>query len=102
MSWVALAGTAALLGTLAVVGCGAQGVCQTDGDCGLGARCRMEDKTCQQHVEDTSCTPACLEWEYCSEGQCYQRYEGITVLEPAAGTVDGGAVVRAQLQTIKP
>jgi len=101
MSWVALAGTAALLGTLAVVGCGAQGVCQTDGDCGDGARCRTEDKTCQQHVEDATCTPACLEWEYCSEQQCYPRYETITVLEPAAGTVDGGAVVRAQLKTVK-
>jgi hypothetical protein len=103
MSWVALAGTAALLGTLMVVdGCGPQPQCANDAACGPAAKCDPQAKVCMQRKEDTSCSPACAEWEFCSESSCYPRYEKVVILEPGAGTVDGGSPVRAQLQTVAP
>src|SRR5262249_49332002 len=101
MSCMALAGLAVLLGTLAQVGCGTpRRECQSDSDCGCAAKCDPEYGVCFRLVENPSCTRACEEWEFCSEDSCYPRYQGIVVLEPAAGTVDGGAAVRAQLQGI--
>ncbi|HEY8206452.1 MAG TPA: hypothetical protein VIG99_03155, partial [Myxococcaceae bacterium] len=101
MRWVALAGAAALLSTVAAVGCGGpQQKCQSDSECGPAARCEPESHVCVERKEDTTCSPACAEWQFCSETVCYERYQTIAVLEPAAGTVDGGATVRAQLQPV--
>src|SRR5262245_39091151 len=68
MRWVALAGVAALLCTVAAVGCGGpKQECQQDSECGPAARCEPEAKVCIERKEDTSCSPACQEWEFCSE-----------------------------------
>src|SRR3954462_5496818 len=88
MRWVALAGTAALLGTMAAVGCGPQQQCPEDSDWTAASQCQPEQHVCVPRNEDITCSPACAEWQFCSEGNCSDRSKAIVVLEPAAGTVD--------------